>query len=62
MKIYDEIEKIARLISDYPKLYPEVDNKKKLRKAVILKNTILLYYFNGKSIEIRNVIDSRSNY
>lgn len=62
MKVYEEVERICNLITTFPELYQRLDDHPDLRRAVILKKTVLLYYFTGKEIEIRNVFDARSNY
>ena len=62
MKVYDEVERVCNLIATFPELYQKLDSKPNLRRAVILKKTILLYYFTGDKMEIRNVFDARSDY
>ena len=62
MKVYDEVERVCDLITSFPELYQRLDDYPNIRRAVILKKTVLLYYFTGDKIEIRNVFDARSDY
>lgn len=62
MKLYDEVERVCDLLTTFPELYQRLDSHPDIKRAVILKKTVLLYYFTGDQIEIRNVFDARSDY
>ncbi|MEM1327225.1 MAG: type II toxin-antitoxin system RelE/ParE family toxin [Bacteroidota bacterium] len=62
LKVYEEVEKICDLLATFSELYQRFEDRPDLRRAVILKKTVLLYYFTGTVVEIRNVFDARSNY
>ncbi|MEN0048277.1 MAG: type II toxin-antitoxin system RelE/ParE family toxin [Bacteroidota bacterium] len=62
MRVYDEVERVCDLIASFPELYQRLDDYPDIRRAIILKKIVLLYYFTGKEVEIRNVFDARSDY
>lgn len=55
------IEKIIFQISVFPKLYPIIYNKLKIRKCVVSKHNTI--YYRGKKgfVEIINIYDTRQN-
>ncbi len=56
-----EIDKIISLISVNPKLFPESEIKKGIRKVVIAKYNTMYYRLNKKSIEIISFFSNRQS-
>ncbi len=57
----DSIENLVNQISIFPKLYPIIHTKLKIRKCVISKHNTLYYREKKEFIEIINVFDTRQH-
>ncbi len=60
-KFSNKINTILNLIIENPELFPVSNVNKKIRKAVISKQSILFYHFNNKHIIVLSIFDSRQN-
>ena len=56
-----EIEKTTFLISKNPKLFPESEFKKGIRKVVIVKFNTMYYRLKNDTIEILSFFSNRQN-
>lgn len=56
-----EIEKITFLISQNPKLFPESQLKKDVRKVVVLKYNTMFYRIKDDSVEILSFFSNRQD-
>lgn len=57
----NKINTIINLIIENPELFPISNVNKKIRKAVISKQSTLFYHFNNKHIIVLSVFDTRQN-
>ncbi|MFZ4456640.1 MAG: type II toxin-antitoxin system RelE/ParE family toxin [Bacteroidales bacterium] len=57
----DLVDDQLRRISKHPKLYPEINKKKKLRKCVVTKHNSLFYRETSDRIEVVRLYDNRQN-
>lgn len=48
-------------IAQQPKLYPEINKKKKVRKCVVTKHNTLYYREVSEKIEVVRLFDNRQN-
>ncbi len=55
----NKINTIVSLIVENPKLFPVSDVNRKIRKAVVSKQSTLFYHFNSKHVVILSVFDTR---
>ncbi|WP_269226525.1 type II toxin-antitoxin system RelE/ParE family toxin [Flavobacterium eburneipallidum] len=60
-KFSNKINSIINLILENPELFPVSGINKKIRKAVISKQSTLFYHYNSKHIIILSVFDTRQN-
>jgi len=60
-KFSNKINQIVNLIAGNPELFPVSSINKKIRKAVISKQSTLFYHFNSKHIIVLSVFDTRQN-
>jgi plasmid stabilization system protein ParE len=60
-KFSNKINVIVNLIAENPELFPISNVNKKIRKAVISKQSSLYYHFNSKHIIVLSVFDTRQN-
>lgn len=60
-KFANKINTIINLILENPELFPVSNVNKKIRKAVISKQSTLFYHFNNKHIVVLSIFDSRQN-
>jgi plasmid stabilization system protein ParE len=62
LRINDEIEKFTDLVSKMPRMFPKFKQRDSLRKAVIDKRVVVIYFINENWIEVIRVLDSKSDY
>ena len=60
-KFSNKIKSIINLILENPELFPVSGINKKIRKAVISKQSSLYYHFDSKHIIVLSVFDNRQN-
>jgi plasmid stabilization system protein ParE len=60
-KFSNKIKSILNLIGENPELFPVSNINRKIRKAVISKQSTLFYHFNNKHIIVLSVFDTRQN-
>lgn len=60
-KFSNKINQIVNLIARNPELFPVSSTNKKIRKAVISKQSTLFYHFNNKHIIVLSLFDTRQN-
>lgn len=61
LKLLDKTEMVLDGISEQPELYPASDKFPAIRKAVITKQTSLLYRITGMEIQLLHFWDNRRN-
>jgi len=59
LKLVEAIDKTVNLIAEFPQMYPRSNNRPTLRKAVITKQTSLIYRIKRSEIQILHVWDNR---
>ena len=59
--LLNEIDATLIRIRKFPFLYPIYSQKKKLRKCVIKKRTLLFYRATSEEIQIMQIVDARQN-
>ncbi|HAH55386.1 MAG TPA: type II toxin-antitoxin system RelE/ParE family toxin [Flavobacterium sp.] len=57
----NKINTVLSLIVENPELFPVSSVNRKIRKAVISKQSTLFYHFNSKHIIVLSVFDTRQN-
>lgn len=57
----NKINTIINLIIENPELFPVSSVNRKIRKAVISKQSTLFYHLNSKHIIVLSVFDTRQN-
>ena len=60
-KLSIKIEKTIELISKNPDLFPEINKKKKIRRAVITKHNTLYYQKKDNTLEVVSFFSNRKN-
>ena len=60
-KLGIEIEKVLKLISSNPELFPKIPKRKNVRRIVVTKHNTLYYRINNKTIEILSFFSNRKN-
>ncbi len=60
-KFSNKINSILNLIVENPELFPVSKINKKIRKAIISKQSSLYYFFNSNHIVVLSVFDNRQN-
>lgn len=60
-KFSNKINQIVNLIARNPELFLVSSTNKKIRKAVISKQSTLFYHFNNKHIIVLSLFDTRQN-
>ena len=60
-KFSNNIKSIINLILENPELFPVSGINKKIRRAVISKQSSLYYHFDNKHIIVLSVFDNRQN-
>ena len=60
-KFSNKINTTIKLLIDNPELFPVSNVNKKIRKAVVSKQSTLYYHFNSKHIIVLSVFDTRQN-
>ena len=59
LKLIEAIDKTINLIAEFPQMYPRSNNSPAIRKAVITKQTSLIYRVKRSEIQILHVWDNR---
>ncbi|MDD2797066.1 MAG: type II toxin-antitoxin system RelE/ParE family toxin [Bacteroidales bacterium] len=57
----DLVDNQLQTIAHRPKLYPEINKKKKVRKCVVTKHNTLYYRETSNKIEVVRLFDNRQN-
>jgi hypothetical protein len=57
----EDLKTFEELVSNFPDLYPESQIKKGYRRAVINKQTSVLYSYEEKVILVHTLFDNREN-
>lgn len=57
----NKINTIINLIIENPEIFPVSNSNKKVRKAVISKQSTLFYHLNSKHIIVLSVFDTRQD-
>ena len=60
-KLADKLLKNMKTIQGKPELFPKSDHNSKIRKCVILKQSILYYSFDDYSVVIIALFDTRQD-
>ena len=60
-KFIEKTEKLINQILVQPKIFPQVNVKRKIRKCVITKHNSLFYRETKNQIEILRIFDTRQN-
>jgi plasmid stabilization system protein ParE len=61
IKYTERINSLVLAISIFPKLYPIINKKLKIRKCVISKHNSIYYLEKNDKIEILNIFDTRQH-
>jgi len=61
VEFLNEVDLVIRNISSFPKVYPLVNKRLKIRKSVISKHNSLFYREQKKCIHILRIFDTRQN-
>jgi plasmid stabilization system protein ParE len=63
LTFYDKVDRLLKIISKNPELFPEINKEKKIRKCVIVKQVTLYYTIKEKEKQIDLVTfwDTRQN-
>ncbi len=61
LKLLDKTEMVLEGISEQPEMYPASEKFPAIRKAVITKQTSLLYRITGVEIQLLHFCDNRRN-
>jgi plasmid stabilization system protein ParE len=56
-----KLDKRLDLISINPKLFPRSEHKKKVRKSVLTKHTVIYYVFEDDEVKVLTLFDPRQN-
>ena len=60
-EVYDEILSITNQISKMPEMFPPANKKKKIRYAVVTKQTTIIYKILKREIVLVALFDTRQN-
>lgn len=55
------LKQFENTISNFPTLYPESQNLKSLRRAVVHKNTTIYYVFDSNAVTVIAIKDNRQS-
>lgn len=59
LSLLNDIETTIGLVAEFPQMYPRSNNRPTIRKAVITKQTSLIYRIKRTEIQILHVWDNR---
>lgn len=57
----DKVDRVIEIISKMPFLYPKIDERKNIRKCLIVKQNAMYYKVKKQTVTILSIFDTRQN-